>query len=260
MNDLIKPENKTPITHKRKAVEKKLDKLGHFFKTNGKTVEIVIIMVSMMIGVYLLKSSIEIGAKSLMENYSEEYEAEKKSAYDSLYSNAYSQAYKNYHLSSDVNISIGDLQETQKLEVLTANDVEFITENRDDNTGNITAWLEVEGEGTYVIDLQAAEYIIDNERRHITVRIPNPELSNVHIIKTTKCLFVDDLLNGSYKEGVDLALKQRNEASVRIEKALMSNQYLYNNAQSVAQSTIQNLVKQFNTEIPDLTVQVEFMD
>lgn len=131
---------------------------------------------------------------------------------------------------------------------------------RDNNSGNVTAWLEVEGEGTFVVDLQATEFIIDNDRHYVLVRIPNPELTNINIIKTTRRLFADDWRDGSYREGVDLALKQRNEASLQIQKALLSNQYIFSSAKDVAVAMIGNLVKQFNPDIPDLQVDVEFME
>lgn len=40
----------------------------------------------------------------------------------------------------------------------------------------------------------------------------------------------------------------------------MSNPYIYKNAQNVAVSMITNLVKELNPDIPDLTVEVEFVD
>ena len=123
-----------------------------------------------------------------------------------------------------------------------------------------TAWLEVEGEGTFIVDLQAAEFIIDNERKSVLARIPNPELKNIHIIRSTRRLFSDDYLNGSWSEGVDLRIKQNNEAQLRIENALLSNPYIFSNAKKVSANMIKNLVAQFNPDVPQLIVDVEFID
>lgn len=223
------------------------------------TLSLIIIVVMAAGSLFLIKNSIGIGASALMNSYNAAYGSERDDAYQKLYQSAYDRAEKNYHVSNTVVISIGNLEESQKLEVLKANDVEFITEDRDNNSGNVTAWLEVEGEGTFVVDLQAAEFIIDNERQYVLVRIPNPELTNITITKTTRRLFADDWANGSYSEGVDLALKQRNEASLQIQKALLSNQYIFSSAKDVAKSMIQNLVKQFNPDISNLQVDVEFL-
>ena len=220
-----------------------------------------ILLLCLATGSYIfLSRGISVGAAALINNYDAAFITEKDSAYQKQYKIAYDNAEKNYHVSNRATISIGNLEEVQRLEVLKANDVEFITEDRDDNSGNVTAWLEVEGEGTFVINLQAAEFLVDNERRHVLARIPNPELANISIIKTTRRLFADDWKNGSYSEGVDLALKQRNEASLQIQKSLLSNQFVFDSACSAAESTLKNLIQQFNQDIPDITVDVEFIE
>ena len=252
-----KSPNKKPSTER---IPKKSKKKINFFKKYGITVSLIVLVVLAAACLLLLKNSIKIGAEALSNNYRAAYESEKDVAYNKLYQSAFDRAEKNYHVSNKVVISIGNLEETKKLEVIKANDVEFITQDKDRSSGNVTAWLEVSGEGIFVVDLKAAEFIVDNSRRYVLVRIPYPELTNVTIVNTTKRWFKDDLINGSYKEGVHLALKQRNEAILRIQKSLMSNQYIYNSAQTVARSMIENLVKQFNPDIPDLTVEVEFID
>ncbi len=220
---------------------------------------IVILGVAILAGVSFLKSGISKGAKSMFSSYNSAFGTEKDAAYQNFYQSAFDKAEQKYHVSNTVFISIGNLQETQKLEVLRASDVEFITESGNDNSGNVTAWLEVTGEGVFTINLQAAEFSLDDSRRYVLVRVPEPELENIAITKTEKKLFADDFANGSYSEGVELALKQRQEAMLRIRRALMSNQYIFENAKKVAVSTIQNLVKQLNPDIPDIIVEVEFM-
>ena len=135
-------------------------------KTSATVMISLILIVVLATGsIILLKSGIAAGAHALTNSYRVSYNSEKNASYQKLYQAAFDRAEKNYHVSNKVFISIGDVEETQKLEVLTANDIEFITEDRDENTGNVTAWLEVEGQGTFVIDLRAAEYVIDNEHR-----------------------------------------------------------------------------------------------
>lgn len=249
-----------PEPARRKASEPK--KRPRISKKVTVTITVCLVLIVALVpsSLLLLKNGIEAGASALINSYTAVYNSEKDASYEKLYKTAFDRAERNYHVSNTVIISIGKLEESQKLEVLKANDVEFITEDRDSNSGNVTAWLEVEGEGTFVVDLQAAEFIIDNERQYVLVRIPNPELTNITINKTTRRLFVDEWANGSYSVGVDLALKQRNEASLQIQKALLSNQFIYSSAKDVAVSMIQNLVKQFNPDIPGLTVDVEYME
>ncbi len=241
--------------------KKSKSKISASKKTSITIMSSLILILLLLAGsIMLIRGGIEAGASALINSYNASYNTEKDSSYQKLYESAFDRAEKNYHVSNTVIISLGDMEEMQKLEVLTANDVEFITEDRDNNTGNVTAWLEVEGQGTFVIDLKAAEYVIDNDHRYVLVRIPNPELTNISIIRTTKCLFSDDWKNEDYREGVNLAIKQRNEASLQIQKALLSNQYIFSNAKDVSVSMIRNLVKQFNPDIPELEVEVEFIN
>lgn len=253
MGQLIKATEKLP------AVKKPL-KTKKFYTKKFGIWALAVIIILLVVSISLLGGGLKAGAKKLMASYSQAYESEKETTYGKFYQTAYERAEKKYHVSNTVIISIGNLEETGKLEVLKANDKEFIIEDKDSNTGNVTAWLEVSGEGTFVIDLQAAEYIIDNERRYVLVRIPKPELSDVSVTGSEKKFFKDDWQNGSYSEGVSLAMKQRNTALLRIRKSLLSNQYIYDNAKTVAVRMIQNLIRQFNPDIHDLTVEVEFME
>lgn len=267
MRDLIKmPTDNTPQDTPKKTVlskkeqPKKSNTLQKMTKKYGLTASIILFVVLLAACLFLLRDAINVGAEALANSYSAAYESEKEAAYQELYQSAYERAEAKYHLSSKVLISIDSFEETEKLEVLEANHVEFITKNRDESTDNITAWIEVTGKGKFVVDLKAAEFIVDNEHRYVLVRIPYPELTDITITNAVEKLFKDDIWNGSYSDGVHLAIDQLNDADVRIKKALMSNQYIYKNAQNVAVSMITNLVKELNPDIPDLIVEVEFMD
>ena len=157
-------------------------------------------------------------------------------------------------------ITIGDLKEIAKLEVLKVSDVEYIIEEGATNSNGITSWLEVPGQGTYVVDLQAAEFIVDDERAYVKVRAPYPELTNISIdyANVQKLFFKNDILNDSYKVGEELAQRQLNSADMLIKKEFASNQRFYLSAQEAAVSTIQCLVKQLNPQNTDMTVEVEF--
>ena len=262
MSNLIRvpEENKPHPKSPKNEIKKKASSAKKTLQKNGLVLSLILLAVLVGTCAYLLKDSINVGAKALAESYNIAFSTEKDAAYQKLYQGAKDRAESKYHVSNKVLISVASFEESEKLEVLEANHVEFITENRDENTSNVTAWIEVTGKGTFVVDLKAAEFIVDNEHKYVLVRIPYPELTNVTITKAVQKLFKDDFWNGSYSDGVHLAVDQLNDADVRIKKALMANQYIYQNAQTVAVSMIENLVREFNPDIPDLTVEVEFMD
>lgn len=226
----------------------------------GSTIAIVSSIVMIFAIVCIFFDFVSSGAEALADSYTNAYNEQKSMSYQEKYDIYKNAAEENFHVSNRVSIFVGDLKEEEKLEVLKVSDVEFIIEDKDGNDGNVISWLEVPGEGTFVVDLKAGEYIVDNERAHVLVRVPYPELTNIKIdyVNVQKILFKDDIYNGNYREGEDLAREQLSQAELLIKKEFTSNQNFYLNAQKAAISTIQALVKQLNPEIESLVVDVEF--
>lgn len=256
MSDITKVHNEN-LPQKQ---PNKIHDMQKVIKKYGLTISIIAFIVLLTVCILLFKSAIGIGAEAVKDGYSAAYEANKNDAYDKFYWSAYNRAEAKYHVSNEVLISIENFEETEKLEVLEVNHVELITENGNYDNDKVVSWIKVPGKGTYVVDLNSAEFIVDNEHRYVCVRVPYPELTNITTGKPTRLLFKDDFWNGNYSDGVHLAVDQINDAEVRIKKALMANQYIYKNAQDVAISMISNLVKELNPDVPDIIVEVEFMD
>ncbi|MDE7416942.1 MAG: DUF4230 domain-containing protein [Lachnospiraceae bacterium] len=231
-------------------------------KNTCKTTSICFCIIVINVIIYCLCGLFKSGGTALVTTYQAVYKTEREAAYQEKYEDYKAAAEEKYHVSNKVSIYVGNLQEEQKLEVLKVNDVEFIIENREDNSSNIVSWLEVPGEGTFVVDLRAGEYIVDEERANVLVRVPYPELINVHIdyADVQKILFKNDMLNESYKIGEDLAKRQLDKADALLKKEFTSNQNFYLNAQEAAKHTIEALVKQLNPEVSNLSVDVEFYD
>ena len=242
------------------AVSKPARKKNTKRKKTGVLICVVLILIMATTAIILFQDVIAKGADALFDSYSAAYESEKEAAYQALYQKYYDSAEAEYHVRNRATIHIGNITETAKLEVLKVSDVEFIVDDSNLFEGGITSWLEVPGEGTYVVDLKAAEFIVDNERAYVLVRVPYPELENVKIdySNVNKILFKDDVFDGSYKQGEELAKKQLGEADLLIKKEFASNERFYLNAQEAAISTIRCLVLQLNPEVENLVVDVEF--
>ena len=226
----------------------------------GAVICIVLMIIMTAASFMLFQNVVFNGAEALTDGYNAAYASEKETTYQALYQKYYDKAEAANHVANSAIIYIGNIRETERLEVLKVSDVEFIVEDRGNNSGNITSWLEVPGEGTFVVDLSAAEFIVDNERAHVSVRLPYPELTNVAIdySNVKKVLFKDDVFNGSYKQGEELAMKQLGEGDLLIKKEFASNEHFYLNAQEAAVSTIKCLIMQLNSNIEDLTIDVDF--
>lgn len=192
--------------------------------------------------------------------YEKARDAEEKTAYDKIYQTAYEYAEEKHHVSNRATISIGDVSKLSRLEVLRVSDSEFVIENAKDNDQNITSWLEVQGIGVFTVDLEAAEFIRDDVRQYVLVRVWKPELTNCTIDEVGKCLWRNDWRNDSVKEGVRLTLQQIGAGQQCIEKNIRQNRNFYDSAKDTAKRSIASLVKSWNPQIPDLTVEVEFVD
>ena len=157
------------------------------------------------ISIALIFGAIKTGAKAVNDSFDDTFKSEKDAAYQKIYEKYFTQAEEKYHVSNNVSISIEDLKETAKLEILTVTDTEYVIEDSATNDDGYVSWLEVPGQGTYVIDLQSAEFVVDNERQSVLVIIPYPELTNVSIDYTNvkKLLFENENLisNGNYSKG-----------------------------------------------------------
>ena len=228
-------------------------------KTNKNKVILGIVVMGIL-SLIISFAAFRIGVSALKKSYKTTFEKEKEAAYNAQYEKYFKQAEKAYHVSNRVNISIEGLKETANLEVLEVSDTEYIISDKEDNGNGITSWLEVPGQGTYIVNLQAAEFIVDNEREYVLVRAPYPEITNISIDygNVKKLLFKNNIFNDSYSVGEDLARSQLNSADLLIKKEFASNQHFYLSAQEAAVSSIQCLVKQLNPKLPDMTVDVEF--
>lgn len=258
--DLVISERKMPpdkVENKKRKPSRKKKRLKSGDIALIQTIAIIVMAVITFI---LGRGIVNAGATAAMDSYRAAYDTEKSEAYETIRQYYYDSAESTYHVRNRVSISVGELREGAKLEVLNVSDVEYIVENSSDNSNGIYSWLEVPGNGTFIVDLQAAEFVVDDERQYVLVRAPYPELTDVTIdyANVKKLFFKNDLLNDSYRVGEDLARKQLGTADALIKKEFESNEHYYKSAQEAAISSITCLVQQMNPNVENLTVEVEF--
>lgn len=250
IGELVKRIGNAENTTDKGKKSKKLEIIG-----------IVFLVVVIMCAALGLNNYITKGVEAAEESYTTTKTATVEEIKQQQYQKAFEAAEERYHTSNDVSIVVGALSEEAKLEVLEVYDVQYVIEDETENEGNIISWLEVPGKGTFTIDLKASEFIIDNERRYVLVRVPEPELTECTIIykDVKRLLFENDMFNESIAVGETVAQKQLNEGYLLIEKSFASNTQYYDSAITAAESMIINLIKSLNMEILDLEVEIEFM-
>lgn len=179
-----------------------------------------------------------------------------------FYQTAYNFAEEQNHVSNYVAIAIEAEREVSRLEVLTVSDSEFIVKDAG-NGNNTTSWLEVQGTGVFTVNLDAAEFIADSDRQYVLVKVPNPVLTNCAVSGTGKQFWQSSnfpLTNGSIAEGVRLSQEQFAEGRIRLEDSIRQNRRFHEAARSAAKLMIESIVKEWNSSIPDLQVEIEFIE
>lgn len=189
------------------------------------------------------------------------YDTVSQNLYDKIYQSSFDFAEASTHTSNYAVISIEGIEEISRLEVLTVSDSEFVTKNADENDSTV-AWLEVQGIGIFTVDLSASEFIIDRARQSVLVRIPAPALTVSSILEADQKFWKNGsiIFNGSAAEGVHLGQAQLREGRILIENAIKQNRSFNEAAKDSAVRMIQSLVQQWNPKIPDLQVEVEFIE
>lgn len=205
----------------------------------------------------LITSTIRKGRKSAQEAYENSKNKAAGEAYNMFYDTAFASAERKYHVANTISIEIASVREEANLEVLKVSDVEYVMESED----NIEVWMEFYGDGVYTVDMKASEFIIDSARQYVLVRVPRPELTKCQITKANSLWWVNgSLTNRNNSVGTDLAAKMRAEGKAKLNNYMKSNAKFYKSAKESATLVISDLIKGLNSELPNLVVEVEFID
>lgn len=229
-------------------------------KQNVRNSRIIIFLRRREVWIFLLLAGCVVlfvkGRTFMRQSYNQAME----NAYNGFYQTAFEISEKQNHVSNYAVINIENVQEISRLEVLEVWDTEFVIKDADKES-KITSWLEVQGRGVFTVDLTMGEFITDTERQYVLVRVPKPALTNCTLEKTGKQFWKNStVFNGSIAEGVYLSQDQLGEGQRLLEDSMKQSRRFYESARDSAVSMIKSLVKQWNPNLPDLQVEVEFME
>lgn len=228
------------------------------FSLNNVCVAAIVLIVIVI--AWLFSNAIHRGAESAQEAYQNAKNKAAEDAYNKFYDTAFASAERKYHVSNHVTIEVASVREEANLEVLKVNDVEYVIEPREDTGNGIEVWMEFYGDGVYTVNMQASEFVIDSDRQYVLVRVPRPELTNCRITQANRIFWRDGGFNESNSVGTELAVDMRNAGYAALSNYMKSNAQFYKSAKSAAQTIISDLVKGLNSELPDLVVEVEFVE
>lgn len=230
---------------------------------------LLIISFSFIIAFHFINTGDEIMLDTASKGYSagkEAYENAKTQAAEEVYQNYYDSSYtyaeRKNHVSNLTLITITQVEKINQLEVLKVSKNTVVVENSSDNASGTFSWLSLTGSAVYVVNLDMAEYLIDQHRSTVIVRIPKPtfEYQSINEIDNLTTHTKKKINNGSINEGETIAQNLINKGNEELLSELQADQDSPQKAKESAVSLITSLVKQANPEIPNLQVTVEFMD
>lgn len=235
---------------------------------NSKKINLILIgifAVFMAVSLLIMNLGADKAKHSYLSSYDESYNNTYSNTYNDYVADGYKAGYEKYHVKNEVNIYVGDIQECSNLEVLNVSDFDYAISFSSDNNEKIDSVFEVTMIGTYCVNMQLSEFIIDNKNKTVTVRVQRPELTD--FISSYEMLYfkkngniIDNFDKGNYSEGKEFANNQIKKCTDLIKQQLKTNQENDRNAEEAAINTLTNIITRLNPEIPDLKVFIEFDD
>lgn len=231
-------------------------------------------------GLYLFLDSFSVGASAAGDAYHTLKDQTSQEVYDKFYQASYDKAEKDYHVSNHAAISVDFTQFENNLRVLEVFETDYITQGDSQSDSGLRnffnqiktgfkdpckdIWLEFPGKGSITVDLDAAEFIVDNVRQYVCVRLPEPALTSLGIDEKTgvKQLLFDDngLIKDSVSSGNQLATSMLAQGQERIRHRIENNDYLFECARTSATQILTQLIRDLNPQLPDLLIEIEFFE
>lgn len=161
-----------------------------------------------------------------------------------------------HHTTDRAAISITELREIARLEVLRASDIVYLKSEKD----GLNVWLSAPGTGVFTVDMQRAEIVTDEVNNSVSIRIPKPELTNNTVIydKVEKIHFENQKwIFDNISDGIDRYNEMMKEAQETL-KTTFDGSFFRENAEMNARSMVSSIAKSANPDNPDMKVYVDF--
>ena len=269
--------NNMEAEQNRKDTSQKSSKASFLHNNKMVIMSLLCCVIFICISTYTFFDAIYKGADEAINTFSDSVEDASEEVENEFYEWGLNYGESSHHVKNIVSISLGRICEKMELEVLQVYDVGYIPFSNNDEKNifekirasisrqypnNIVSWLNVSASGSFTVDMRASEFIIDNNRQYVLIRVPKPRLSNYHLNEDQiESLNFHDggLVKDSATVGQDIAQRHLQYAEGLLKSKAFSNQYYYSQACENTQTILRTLIKQFNPKLPNLTVEIEFL-
>lgn len=265
MDDNKKPLQELIENTRKQIVEDYKKETSDFKKKNGSVGTIVLycfLAVLVIVGILMVRKAISVGTDSFKDSYNNK----KESISSEIYQKFYDEAEKKYHVTNRATINLGNIREESKLEVLKVIESTCVIQTDKERSEGNHRWVKYTGEGIFTIDLTISEFLVNNDKHYVLIRIPEPSMTEFQILNenTEYLMYAYDKLigNGSIEQGVSLSMDFQARAYTEIKNSIYDNQNYFIKAKESAKEELTKIVKLLNStdEMSDLVVEIEFFD
>ncbi len=225
---------------------------------------IIISIISIGLSVFLSKKAYEKSNAAAEAAYAETKEQTMNDIYQGIYDLSYENSEEQAHVLNRVAIDVSGAIELKNLEVLRVYEGEPVIEKGEDNPMGITSWEDTSATAVYTVNMSEAEYVTDNVRQSITVRIPSPEISEFNVLEMNNIFTMYAPKTESEEEEVveevDVSEKQRDKANSVLQDSIRNNERYEKTAKANAEKIIKELITSLNPNASELKIVVEFTD
>lgn len=216
----------------------------------------IIRIVCLLTGLGLLIGASSIYTDAVKSSYQEQSTSVINSMTEKARTTGLNLGEQQHHTTDRASISIKELRETARLEVLRASDIVYLESDKD----GINVWISAPGNGVFTVDMQRAEIITDEVNNSVSIRIPKPELTSRGInydqvekihFENKKWIF-DNII-----DGVDRYNEMMKEAYDMLGNTFEGS-FFRENAEKNALSMVSSIAKSANPDNPKLKVYVDF--
>ena len=260
--DIITEIPKSESPEKKRQISKK-GKKNRNQRPNIVFISAATVIVGILLNLFLVNIGITNGARNLFGTFLDTKNRVASETEKDITDDLTKRAENATHTANRVDLNISNIRETAALEIMEVCDVEYIVEKPTDNSHNYERWAKTSGRAIYTVNLEESEFLVDNLRKTVYIRIPKIEYKIVDL-KTIPLLIHDGLnLELDWTSlsaiGAEIALKQENQGEEKVRKEFDTNPQYIAEAKNAAKEVLTQLVKGLNPNHKDeITVIVEF--
>lgn len=215
---------------------------------------LLILLVAVNVVMFLL--TLNLGGSAFSNSYKTNNDETKKEVHED--------GYEHGHEETEINayeiISVDNVQKVKKLDVLTVLAQEYVIDDETSLKGHIE-WFRVKGYGTYSINLEGAEFVVDNANNYVFAKVARSTLEKTKYDEYELLATIDNSheLIKNQSTGANAGINQIHMFEEAISKHFENNNQAQDRVDEAGKKSIEELIKKSNPQVEDLVVKVEYI-